>query len=429
MVRALHGAGLEVILDVVYNHTAEGNHLGPMLSFQGHRQRGILPARRRRSALLHGLHRHRQQPEHAPPARAAADHGLAALLGDWRCTSTASASTSRRRWRASSRRRPAVGVLRSRPAGSGRQPGEAHRRARGTSATAAIRSATSRRCGPSGTASTATRCAISGAASRRRWREFASRLTGSSDLYATTGRRPLRQHQLRHRARRLHAARPGLVQREAQRGERRGEPRRRDRTTARGTAAPKGRSDDPDVQRAARPPDAQLPRHAAAARRACRCWSRGDELGRTQRGNNNAYCQDNELSWVRLGARRPRAARVRAPADPRCAASIRSSAVAAGSRAGRCAAPMWPTSPGSRPTANEMADQHWQEGFAKSLAAVSQRQGDLTAATRRGAGDRRRQLRRCCSTPITRHVTFTLPSRQLRQPLDRGRRQQRREPQ
>ena len=23
----------------------------------------------------------------------------------------------------------------------------------------------------------------------------------------------------------------------------------------------------------------------------------GDELGRTQRGNNNAYCQDNELSW------------------------------------------------------------------------------------------------------------------------------------
>ena len=31
MVRALHAAGLEVILDVVYNHTAEGNHLGPTL--------------------------------------------------------------------------------------------------------------------------------------------------------------------------------------------------------------------------------------------------------------------------------------------------------------------------------------------------------------------------------------------------------------
>jgi glycogen operon protein len=35
MVKALHGAGVEVILDVVYNHTAEGNHLGPMLSFKG----------------------------------------------------------------------------------------------------------------------------------------------------------------------------------------------------------------------------------------------------------------------------------------------------------------------------------------------------------------------------------------------------------
>jgi glycogen operon protein len=35
MVKALHGAGIEVILDVVYNHTAEGNHLGPMLAFKG----------------------------------------------------------------------------------------------------------------------------------------------------------------------------------------------------------------------------------------------------------------------------------------------------------------------------------------------------------------------------------------------------------
>jgi glycogen operon protein len=35
MVRALHEADLEVILDVVYNHTAEGNHLGPTLSFRG----------------------------------------------------------------------------------------------------------------------------------------------------------------------------------------------------------------------------------------------------------------------------------------------------------------------------------------------------------------------------------------------------------
>ena len=35
MVKALHAAGLEVILDVVYNHTAEGSPLGPTLSFRG----------------------------------------------------------------------------------------------------------------------------------------------------------------------------------------------------------------------------------------------------------------------------------------------------------------------------------------------------------------------------------------------------------
>src|SRR4029453_7070751 len=35
MVKTLHREGLEVILDVVYNHTAEGNHLGPTLSFRG----------------------------------------------------------------------------------------------------------------------------------------------------------------------------------------------------------------------------------------------------------------------------------------------------------------------------------------------------------------------------------------------------------
>ncbi|MBZ4092254.1 alpha-amylase family glycosyl hydrolase, partial [Escherichia fergusonii] len=35
MVKALHGAGIEVILDVVYNHTGEGSELGPTLSFRG----------------------------------------------------------------------------------------------------------------------------------------------------------------------------------------------------------------------------------------------------------------------------------------------------------------------------------------------------------------------------------------------------------
>ena len=49
-VKALHRAGIEVILDVVYNHTAEGNHLGPVLSFKGIDNARLLPPRRRTTA-------------------------------------------------------------------------------------------------------------------------------------------------------------------------------------------------------------------------------------------------------------------------------------------------------------------------------------------------------------------------------------------
>ena len=64
MVRALHEAGIEVILDVVYNHTAEGNHLGPTLSFKGIDNCAVLPARPRGPGLLLRHDRHRQQPQH-----------------------------------------------------------------------------------------------------------------------------------------------------------------------------------------------------------------------------------------------------------------------------------------------------------------------------------------------------------------------------
>jgi len=49
----------------------------------------------------------------------------------------------------------------------------------------------------------------------------------------------------------------------------------------------------------------------------------GDEIGRTQRGNNNAYCQDNEISWY-IGARRIRYSNSRAGLFS-CAKSIRCS--------------------------------------------------------------------------------------------------------
>ena len=49
MVRTLHRAGIEVILDVVYNHTGEGNQLGPTPVAPGHRQRRRTTGSRRRT--------------------------------------------------------------------------------------------------------------------------------------------------------------------------------------------------------------------------------------------------------------------------------------------------------------------------------------------------------------------------------------------
>ena len=50
-VKRLHEAGIEVILDVVYNHTGEGNHLGPTLSFRGIDNLSYYRLRRRPPAL------------------------------------------------------------------------------------------------------------------------------------------------------------------------------------------------------------------------------------------------------------------------------------------------------------------------------------------------------------------------------------------
>ena len=66
MVRRLHDAGIEVILDVVYNHTCEGNDLGPTFASRA-RQRHLLPAAARPEALLHRRYRRRQHAQLAHP--------------------------------------------------------------------------------------------------------------------------------------------------------------------------------------------------------------------------------------------------------------------------------------------------------------------------------------------------------------------------
>ncbi len=102
MVKALHRAGIEVILDVVYNHTAEGNHLGPMLSFKGIDNLSLLPRScptTRATTWTSPAPATRLNPVHPSVLRLIMDS-----LRYWvlECTSTASASTSPRRSRASS---------------------------------------------------------------------------------------------------------------------------------------------------------------------------------------------------------------------------------------------------------------------------------------------------------------------------------------
>ena len=80
MVKALHDAGIEVILDVVYNHTAEGNQLGPTLSFRGIAN-VVLQARRRRTRATTPTTPAAGTPQCVCTQGPATDHGLLAVLG------------------------------------------------------------------------------------------------------------------------------------------------------------------------------------------------------------------------------------------------------------------------------------------------------------------------------------------------------------
>ena len=153
-------------------------------------------------------------------------------------------------------------------------------------------------CGRNGTASTAIPFAITGA-ERRSDRDLAERLTGSSDLYEATGRRPCASINFVtcHDGFTL----ADLVSYSDKHNEANGEGGRDGMTTiGLGTAVLKAR---PTIRRPdlAPPAGAELPRHPLP-RQGVPMLLGGDELGRTQAGNNNAYCQDSPISWYDWGA-------------------------------------------------------------------------------------------------------------------------------
>ena len=73
--------GIEVILDVVFNHTGEGNHQGPTISFKGLDNNVYYHLRPDRPAVLHGLLRLRQHGQLQPPDRREVDPRLPASSG------------------------------------------------------------------------------------------------------------------------------------------------------------------------------------------------------------------------------------------------------------------------------------------------------------------------------------------------------------
>jgi isoamylase len=126
--------------------------------------------------------------------------------------------------------------------------------------------------------------------------EFAYRLSGSSDLYETTGRRPFASIN-------FVTAHDGftladLVSYNEKHNDANGEDNRDgDNDNRSWNCGAEGRTDDPDVV----PLRARQQRNLLATlllSQGIPMLLAGDEIGRTQGGNNNAYCQDNDISWV-----------------------------------------------------------------------------------------------------------------------------------
>ena len=182
MVRTLHRAGIEVILDVVYNHTGEGNHLGPTLSLKG----------------IDNAVYYRLSPENP---RYYVDYtGTGNSLNMLHPRAMGLLTDSLRYWVTDMHvdgfrfdLAPVLArggddgqderLLRDRAPGPGPLHGEADRRALGRQSRRLPAWASSRPAGPSGTAPSATACAASGAATRA-W--FPSSRRGSPDRATST---------------------------------------------------------------------------------------------------------------------------------------------------------------------------------------------------------------------------------------------------
>ena len=166
----------------------------------------------------------------------------------------------------------------------------------GTSAWAAIRSAPFRRNGRSGMTATAARCAATWSGEGSLIGEVSGRMTGSSDLFNRDGRNP--RASINHITVHDGFTLADLFSYNAKHNEANGEDNRDGANDNHSNnCGHEGPTDDPAITALRH----QLRRNQLA----CLLLAQGvplvlagDEVGNTQNGNNNAYCQDNETGWV-----------------------------------------------------------------------------------------------------------------------------------
>jgi isoamylase len=301
MVKALHQAGIEVILDVVYNHTAEGNHLGPTLSFRGIDN----PAYYR---LVDGDKQYYYDTTGTGNSLNVRHHESLRLIMDslryWVTEMHVDgfrfdlASALAREFHEVNRLAAFFDLVNQDPVVSQvkliAEPwdvGDGGYQVGGfpplwTEWNGKYRDSV-----------------------RDFWRgepaslgEFASRFTGSSDLYEIDGRRPIASIN-------FVTAHDGftltdLVSYNEKHNDANGEGNRDGESHNRSwNCGVEGPTDDPDVV-ALRERQKRNFLATLLLSQGVPMIAHGDELGRTQGGNNNVYCQDNEISWIDWAAAR-----------------------------------------------------------------------------------------------------------------------------